>query len=58
MNATIIIPARLESTRLPRKLLLSETGRPLLAHTVESALAAARLSGGLITGVVCAVDDE
>jgi len=58
MKATIVIPARLESTRLPRKLLLSETGRPLLAHTVESALAAARLSSGLITGVVCAVDDE
>jgi len=58
MNAAVIIPARLESTRLPRKLLLSETGRPLLAHTVESALAAARLSDGLITEVVCAVDDE
>lgn len=29
----IIIPARLESTRLPRKLLLAETGKPLICHT-------------------------
>lgn len=33
-----IIPARLESTRLPGKLLLSETGKPLIVHTVEQAL--------------------
>ncbi|MDA7951546.1 MAG: 3-deoxy-manno-octulosonate cytidylyltransferase [Pirellulaceae bacterium] len=33
----IIIPARLNSTRLPRKLLLNETGKPLLQHTYESA---------------------
>jgi 3-deoxy-manno-octulosonate cytidylyltransferase (CMP-KDO synthetase) len=31
------IPARLASTRLPRKLLLTETGRPLIQHTWESA---------------------
>jgi len=58
MKAAIVIPARLESTRLPRKLLLAETGRPLLAHTVERALAAAAASDGLITEVICAVDDE
>ena len=34
---TIIIPARLESTRLPRKLLLDQTGKPLLQHTWEQA---------------------
>lgn len=33
MRTLIVIPARLESTRLPRKLLLAETGMPLLAHT-------------------------
>jgi 3-deoxy-manno-octulosonate cytidylyltransferase (CMP-KDO synthetase) len=33
----IVIPARLASTRLPRKLLLAETGKPLLQHTYEAA---------------------
>jgi 3-deoxy-manno-octulosonate cytidylyltransferase (CMP-KDO synthetase) len=36
----IAIPARLESTRLPRKLLLNKTGKPLIVHTVERALEA------------------
>jgi len=30
------IPARLASTRLPRKLLLTETGKPLIQHTWEA----------------------
>jgi 3-deoxy-manno-octulosonate cytidylyltransferase (CMP-KDO synthetase) len=33
----IVIPARLASTRLPRKLLLAETGKPLIQHTYEAA---------------------
>lgn len=33
----IVIPARLASTRLPRKLLLKETGKTILQHTYESA---------------------
>jgi 3-deoxy-manno-octulosonate cytidylyltransferase (CMP-KDO synthetase) len=33
----IIIPARLDSTRLPRKLLLSDTGMPMIWHTVRCA---------------------
>ena len=37
MKTLIVIPARLESTRLPRKLLLAETGKPLLLHTIERA---------------------
>ena len=41
----IVIPARLASTRLPRKLLLSETGKPLIQHTYESALRATRPLG-------------
>ena len=41
----IVIPARLASTRLPRKLLLNETGKPLLQHTYEAALTAARPAG-------------
>lgn len=32
-----IIPARLDSSRLPGKLLLSETGKPLIVHTIEQA---------------------
>jgi len=35
--AIIIIPARLASTRLPNKLLLAETGKSLLHHTIDRA---------------------
>lgn len=38
-----IIPARLQSTRLPRKLLLADTGRPLIQHTWDTALRARSL---------------
>src|SRR4051794_34988373 len=41
----VVIPARLESTRLPRKLLLSETGKPLVQHTYEAACHAKKPSG-------------
>ena len=40
MKSIIIIPARYASTRLPQKLLLCETGKPLIQHTYESALTA------------------
>lgn len=36
-KAIIIIPARLQSTRLPRKMLLTDTGKPLVIHTWEAA---------------------
>jgi 3-deoxy-manno-octulosonate cytidylyltransferase (CMP-KDO synthetase) len=39
MWATIAIPARLESRRLPGKLLMADTGRPLILHTIEQARA-------------------
>lgn len=58
MGAAVIIPARLESIRLPRKLLLAETGKPLIAHTVERVLKARDESGGAITRVLVAADDE
>jgi len=48
----IVIPARLASTRLPRKLLLAETGKPLVRHTYEAALQAARPVG------VCGATDH
>ncbi len=41
----IIIPARLASTRLPRKLLLRDTGKSVLQHTYESASRATRPLG-------------
>ncbi len=40
LRSRIVIPARLHSTRLPRKLLLAETGKPLIQHTCEAAAAA------------------
>lgn len=36
-RAAIVIPARLSSSRLPRKLLLRETGKTVLQHTYEAA---------------------
>lgn len=44
MRAVGIIPARLHSTRLPRKLLLAETGKPLVQHTWEAARQARSLA--------------
>jgi 3-deoxy-manno-octulosonate cytidylyltransferase (CMP-KDO synthetase) len=41
----IVLPARLASTRLPRKLLLAETGKPLIQHTYEAASRATRPVG-------------
>lgn len=37
LRSMIVIPARLSSTRLPRKLLLADTGKPLIQHTFEAA---------------------
>jgi 3-deoxy-manno-octulosonate cytidylyltransferase (CMP-KDO synthetase) len=37
VKTTIIIPARLASTRLPRKLLLRESGRSVIEHTYVAA---------------------
>jgi 3-deoxy-manno-octulosonate cytidylyltransferase (CMP-KDO synthetase) len=41
----VVIPARLASTRLPEKLLLAETGKPLIQHTYEAARRATRPFG-------------
>ena len=48
----VVIPARLASTRLQRKLLLRETGKSLIQHTYEAAGRAARPSG------VCVATDH
>jgi 3-deoxy-manno-octulosonate cytidylyltransferase (CMP-KDO synthetase) len=51
LRAEIVIPARLASTRLPEKMLLAETGKPLIQHTYETAI---RARGAV--GVTVAVD--
>jgi 3-deoxy-manno-octulosonate cytidylyltransferase (CMP-KDO synthetase) len=43
-----LIPARLQSTRLPRKLLLRETGRPLIQYVWEAARRAKSLDDVLV----------
>ncbi|MDF1809721.1 MAG: 3-deoxy-manno-octulosonate cytidylyltransferase [Phycisphaerales bacterium] len=43
MSIVGIIPARFESTRLPGKVLLSDTGKPLIVHVVESVQRSTRL---------------
>lgn len=58
MRAAIIIPARLESTRLRNKLLLAETGIPLICHTVLAAAGIRDASDGVFANVVVAADDE
>ncbi len=52
-TATIVIPARLASTRFPEKVLASATGKPLVQHVAE---AAARAS--CADRVVVAADHE
>ena len=52
-RALAVVPARLASTRLARKMLLRETGRYLFQHTVENVLAA-----GVAERVVLATDSE
>lgn len=52
LRSTIVIPARLASTRLPRKLLLAETGRPLIQHTYAAA-SQARKPQGLVVAADC-----
>ncbi len=52
MSVVVIIPARLGSTRLPGKVLLDRTGKPLIRHVWEAAAKA-----GSIKRVVVAADD-
>ncbi|HVU87619.1 MAG TPA: 3-deoxy-manno-octulosonate cytidylyltransferase [Pirellulales bacterium] len=51
-TSLIVIPARLASSRLPRKMLLRETGKSLIQHTFEAASRATRPSG------VCVATDH
>ncbi|MCG8583381.1 MAG: 3-deoxy-manno-octulosonate cytidylyltransferase, partial [Pirellulales bacterium] len=52
MSSLVVIPARLASTRLPEKMLLAETGKPLVQHTYEAASLANKPGG------VCVATDS
>ncbi len=52
-TALIVIPARLSSQRLPRKMLLADTGHPLIEHTWRAARGSSRASR-----VVVATDSD
>jgi 3-deoxy-manno-octulosonate cytidylyltransferase (CMP-KDO synthetase) len=54
----IAIPARRASTRLPDKLLLSRTGKPLLHHVIDRCRDAVAMSKGRLLEVIVACDDE
>ena len=53
MDAIAVIPARLDSTRLPRKVLREIAGRPMLAHVYDAVRASP-----LLREVVVATDAE
>lgn len=44
-SSFVVVPARLASSRLPRKMLLSDTGKPLIQHTYEAAMQATQPIG-------------
>ena len=47
-RSLVVIPARLQSARLPRKMLLPVGGKPLVVHTYEAARRAARPEAVLV----------
>lgn len=53
LKTAIIIPARLGSTRLPRKMLLAETGKTLIEHTYEAATRCKQ-----VERIIVATDDQ
>jgi 3-deoxy-manno-octulosonate cytidylyltransferase (CMP-KDO synthetase) len=57
-TSQIVIPARLASTRLPRKLLLRETGKSLIQHTYEAARNATRPTGICVAADHAEIFDE
>jgi 3-deoxy-manno-octulosonate cytidylyltransferase (CMP-KDO synthetase) len=56
MQVLGVIPARLESSRLPKKLLLNETGKSIIQHTWEAASQAQVLQGDSSIQLVVATD--
>lgn len=53
LTATVIIPARLGSTRFPAKVLAADTGRPLVQHVVDQVRKCRR-----VREVIVATDDR
>ncbi len=53
MKTVIVIPARLGSTRLPRKMLLADSGKPMIEHTYDAAVRCKRAER-----VIVASDDQ
>lgn len=53
MSAIIVIPARMQSSRLPRKMLADIAGKPLIQHAFESATKATK-----VTAVYVATDSS
>lgn len=58
MKFHIVIPARLESCRLPQKLLLASSGTPLINHTALQALKIIKSAPELFSGVTIAADAQ
>lgn len=58
MKGVIIIPARLQSSRLPGKLLLDRTGKPLIQHVYDNCMKAVEQSDGLLEGPILATDSK
>lgn len=54
----LIIPARYQSTRLPHKLLLNATGKPLICHTVDMAMAVVKSAPSLFSEAIVATDNS
>ena len=48
LRTLAIVPARLDSTRLPRKMMLRETGRYLFQHTIENLLGCTRIQQAVL----------
>jgi len=51
--ATVVIPARLGSTRFPGKVLAADTGRPMVAHVYQAAI-----NSKAVHRVIVATDDK
>jgi 3-deoxy-manno-octulosonate cytidylyltransferase (CMP-KDO synthetase) len=54
----VVIPARLASTRLPRKLLLRETGKSVIHHTYQAAQTASRPLDVIVAADTNEIADE
>jgi len=53
LAATVVIPARYASTRFPGKMIVADTGRPLVQHVVEQVKKCKR-----VRNVIVATDDQ